>query len=126
MQQDVKEIILEILNIIGFEDDKRACADEFIQNSKAKALLDLLTALPKEKQEQFKSQIAGVTDLHQQQTIIASYVTPEQYQEALQKASTTAFQGLLEAVIPTLSNDQADKLRSYLQSLSSLAPTVHS
>ncbi|HEU5376681.1 MAG TPA: hypothetical protein VFV38_14695 [Ktedonobacteraceae bacterium] len=123
MQHDPKAIILKVLSIIGYEDDKKAAAAEFIQNCEKQAILDLLTTLPKEKQEQLKSQIAGVTDQHQQQTIIASYVTPDQHQQALQKASAAAFQGLLEAVVPTLSNEQADKLQTYLSSLTTPVAT---
>ncbi|SRR6266699_2285849 len=121
MQRDVRNIILEILNIIGFEDNKEACADEFIHNSKAQALLDLLITLPPEQQERFKQQIAGVTDQEQQKAIIAEYITPEQYTEALQQASQTAFEGLMKEIAPTLSAAQADKLQSYLNSFTQLA-----
>lgn len=126
MQHDPKAIILQVLSVIGYEDDTNAAAAEFIQNCEKQALLDLLTALPAEKQERFKNQIAGVTDQAQQKAIIAQYVTPEQYQEALQNASRTAFQGLLEEIIPTLSKEQAHKLQSYLHSLTPSPTPVQS
>jgi hypothetical protein len=123
MQHDPKNIMLRILTIIGFTDDKNAAADEFLQNCEKQALLDLLTALPKEKQETFKEQITGVTDQAQQKTIILEYITPEQYNVALQKASQTAFEGLMKEVIPTLSNEQTTQLQSYLSSLT--PPATH-
>ena len=116
MHQDPKDIILNILTIIGFTDDKEAAADEFIQNCEKQALLDILVALPVEKQDALKRQLAGVKDQDQQKAIIAEYVSSEQYQESLQKASATAFEGLIEEVIPTLSKEQTDKLQSYFTS----------
>lgn len=109
--------MLYILTIIGFTDDKEAAADEFIQNCEKQALLDLLITLPQEQQERFKQQIAGVTDQEQQKTIIAKYITLEQYKQTLQKASRTASEGLMKEIIPTLSSEQADKLQLYLNSL---------
>lgn len=117
MQRNVKDIILELLHLIDFEDDKKAYADEFIQNCKKQALLNLLVALPQEKQNEFKQQIAGITDQERQRTIIAAYVTPEQYEEALQKASQTAFAALIQEITPTLSISQLNTLQSYLKSL---------
>src|SRR5947209_4190147 len=117
MQQNPKDNILQVLTIIDYEDDKQAYADEFIQNCEKQALVDLLIALPQEQQERLKQQIAGITDQEQQQAIITEYVTPEQYNQALRKASATAFEGLIEEIIPTLSAEQTDKLQSYLQSL---------
>jgi len=125
MQQNPKDIILEVLSIIGYVENKESYAVKFIQNCEKQTLFDLLTTLPKEMQEQFKSQIVGATDQVQQKAIIFTYVTSEQYQTALQKASTTAFQDLLEAVTPMLSTDQADKLKSYLHSLLLPSPLVH-
>lgn len=117
MQQDLRDIFLAVLNLIEFTDNKDIYADEFIQNCEKQALLDLLTALPQDKQEAFKRQIARVTDQEQQKAIILEYITPEQYQQALQKASATAFQGLIEEIIPTLSNEQAANLQTYFNSL---------
>src|SRR5438874_1028197 len=111
MQKNPKDIIMQVLTIIGYEDDNNALADEFIRNCEKQALIDLLQELPQEKQGQLKQQIAEVTDQEQQKAIILEYITPEQYQEALQQASASAFEGFLEEITPTLSDDQAEKLQ---------------
>src|SRR5438046_1432263 len=117
IKQDPRDIIIQVLTIIGYEDNKDTYADEFIQNCEKQALLDLLQALPQEQQEVFKQQIAKVTDQEQQKTIIHEYIKPEQYQQILQKASQIAFVGLLKDLIPTLSQPEATQLQTYLKSI---------
>ena len=120
MQQNPKTLIIEVLTLIGYEENKEAYATAFIQNCEKQALLDLLTALPQEKQSELKQRLGGVTDLAQQKVILFEYITLEQYTTALQNASQTAFEGLMEEILPTLSTEQADRLQAYLQSLTPL------
>ncbi len=125
MQQSPKDIIVAVLTIIGYEDDKDAYADEFIKNCEKQAIADAIKALPERKQEELKQRLFWTHVQEKAKAIIVAYVTPEQYREAIQKAAQTAFQRLIEEIIPTLSNEQADKLQSYLQSLASLNTPAH-
>lgn len=117
MQQDPKATIVNILTIIGYEDNKDDYAADFIKHCEQQALVDALTALPEEQQETLKRKMEGVTDQEQQKAIIAEYIPPEQYKKILQKASQTAFVEFMQAITPTVSTSQLDTLQSYLQSL---------
>src|SRR5947209_6150839 len=110
MQQDPKDIILELLTIIGYEDNKETYANDFIQNCEQQALIDALSALPTHQRDAFKQRMLWTHDQGRAKEIIAEYIAPEQYKQALQKASADVFKELLEAVMPTLSREQVDKL----------------
>ena len=117
MQQNPKDIIVTVLTLMGYEDDKNSYADEFFQNCEKQAFADAIKGLPERTQEEIKHKVFWIKDQERLKTIIAEYVTPEQYKEALKQASQTAFEGLLKEIIPMLSDDQAAKLQSYLISL---------
>src|SRR6266699_3846044 len=102
MQQKPRDIIVAVLTIIGYEDDKEAYADEFIKNGEKQAIADAIKALPERKQEEIKQQLFWTHVQEKTKAIIAANVTPEQYRETLQKDVQTAFQGLIEEIIPTL------------------------
>jgi len=118
---DPKQIIEEVLSIIDYEDDKPKYAAEFIDLCEKQALLDCLQALPKERQEDFKQKMSWAKDQDRVKDIIKEYVTPQQYTDALKKASQTAFTKFIETILPELTDVQKDKLQSYLQSIAPLA-----
>src|SRR5712692_4620974 len=107
MQQDPKNIIVEVLNIINFDDDKEVYANRFIQNCVTQALLDTIKAIPQEKKNDLKQKMVWATDQKRQNAILTEYVRPEDYIEALKKATQAAFSQLLQEVRPTLSQGQA-------------------
>ena len=114
MQQDPKDILVEVLNIIGYEDDKEVYVDDFIQNCEKQALLDALDALPKEKQETLRQKMAMTPDQEQQKVLIKEFITPSEYTETLKKVAQNAFVELMNELMPTLSHKQMTKLQEYL------------
>ncbi|MHB8598394.1 MAG: hypothetical protein ACYDER_16445 [Ktedonobacteraceae bacterium] len=126
MQQDPKDILIEILNIIGYEDEKESYADEFIQNCEKQALLDALKALPKERQETLRQKLAMATDQEQQKLLLKEYITSLEYTEILKKVAQNAFIELIDELMPTLSQEQITILQKYMQFLTVNAnPYIH-
>lgn len=118
---DPKEIIVNVLDIIDYQDDKPKYATEFIDLCEKQALLDALQSLPKEKQADFKQKMSWAKDQDRVKDIIKEYITAEQYTDALKKASQTAFTKFIETLLPELTDGQKDKLQAYLQSIAPLA-----
>src|SRR5690348_8721689 len=114
MQRDPRDILIEVLTIISFQDDKEAYADRFIQNCEKQALLNVLSTLSEEKKQDFKQKMVGVTDQERAKQIITEYVIPEQYNNTLKKTAETTFRAFIEVILPTLSKEQVDKLQSLL------------
>ena len=50
MIQDPKQLLMDILIIIDYQDDKEIYADEFLQLYQDRAFVDVLKSFPKEKQ----------------------------------------------------------------------------
>lgn len=91
MDKDLKQVIVQMLTIIGYTDDKDAFATEFLGLIQQKAMVTFLQSLPKDKQEEY-NKVAGDT-------------------------LKDAFAGYTKAIQPTLSEDQKQKLQQYLSSL---------
>lgn len=118
MQQDPRTILLKVFTLVNFEDDKEAYADRFIKNCEQQALVDVISTLPKEKQVELTQKMVWTQDPKRQKAIVTEYIPQQAYIEALKKAAEKAFRELIEAVKPTLSNEQVDKLNSYLKTFS--------
>src|SRR5437588_12269517 len=101
-QQNSKDIILEVLTISGYQGNKEVYADKFIQNCEKQAFIDVISALPEDKQNDYRGKMVWAKDTVQQKAIIAEYVPPEQYKETLKRVSEIAFKELIEAIMPTL------------------------
>lgn len=118
-QSDPKQILLETLEIIDYQKDKNAFAEEFMGVCQQEALALLLESLPENRRGQFAQDINGKEALTREksQAIIKEYFHPEEISKALQKASKEQFQSFLETIVPTLSPEQKEKLQQYLASL---------
>ncbi len=111
--------MISVLNLLGFRENKEAYADEFIQICEKQALVDLLNTLSKERKEEIKQKMVGAESVQRTQAVLSEYVSSEQYTEALEKAAGAIFVQFVQAVVPTLSQQQVNKLQAYMQSFSS-------
>lgn len=112
MQQDPKQILLQVLTIIDYADEKEAFAEEFLQICHEQAMADLLTSLTEEQ----KKVLQRTTDI---QTTLAQIIPSEQLNKALKEATKIQFQDYLKTIKPSLSQVQKDKLNTFFSSLHS-------
>src|SRR5947209_1050047 len=110
MPQSSRDIILQVLTLIGFEGNKEAYAHKFLQTCEQQALFDLLESLSEEKQAELKQKLAGEKDQEKAKDILSQYVTSDEYREALKQASQTMFIEFIQTITPTLSSSQNEKL----------------
>lgn len=109
--------MLHILSIAGINDSAEAYAVEFLKLCENEAFANVIKALPEEQQQQLQQKIAGITDTNKIQTVISEYVTPAQYEAALEQASQVLFKQYLDTILPNLSQEQLKSLQVYAQSL---------
>jgi len=57
--QDAQQLIIQILDIINYPDDKEACANDFLQNCIQEAFLNMMEKLPGEQQIEAEKKIFG-------------------------------------------------------------------
>ncbi len=118
--KDPKQIILQVLEIIGYEDDKEKYANEFLTLCLQKALVSLTGELPQDKQDQLTQRIS-LTALDQLEKPLLEYFPKEKFEEAVKEASRSTFEEYIQTIIPTLNEDQRNKLEQYLSSQASAA-----
>lgn len=124
MNNDPKTIILEFLDIIGYENDRVSHAEEFLQLCQQRAVYSVLNKLPEEKQKEI---IEELKINHSPEAIVATlqkYATKEEYSTALTHVTEQSFQEYLTQILPTLSGEQMKKVGEYFQKLSSQNPQV--
>lgn len=115
MNKDPKQIILQVLGIIGYEGDKDKYANDFLALCLQKALFSLMTDFPQDKQDQLVQRLS-LTLPERQEALLLEYFSAEKLQEAVKESSKSTFEEYLQTIIPTLSEDQKNKLEAYLSS----------
>lgn len=112
MDDTVKKVIVDVLDIIGYQDDKEKFAQDFIATSTHQAMLNLIEELPVNEREVLtgdKNEPENVKKLFEDN------FSEEQRVEALKKTIAENFNNYLETIIPTLDTQKNDRLRAYFQ-----------
>ena len=102
MQQTDRDLLLKILEIIDYQNDKEAFVNRFSDLNRQEALLNLLERLPRDVQEK----ISGSEDIAEVEKVISS----ESYAQELASVSAEALGSLIQKVIPTIRKKQKDQI----------------
>ena len=113
-----KQILLRILEIIGYAEDKDKFATEFLQNVSLQSLLDLFDNLPQDKKSQISQNITSAgNDPQKLGEVLKSYFTQQHIQDAIQNSAKNAITEYINAIQPTLSDIQKQNLAAYFKEL---------
>lgn len=110
-----KDILLKILEIIGYEDDKEAFVNAFLVNIQLQALNALLAEVPPEKKSEIEKEITS--DSPDKYQVLQSHFTQEQIEKALNESADKAVQEYIESIDETLTEDQRQGLVAYVEGL---------
>lgn len=110
-----KQIILQVLEIIGYEDDKEKYANDFLSLCLQKALVSLSQELSQEKQDELTQRLS-LTKPEDMEKLLLEFFSQEKYEEVVKTASQSLFEEYLQTIIPTLNEEQKNKLEQYLSS----------
>jgi hypothetical protein len=122
MNQDPRAIILKILDIIEYPENKEEFVNQFIIVCKKQAVTDLISNLSPEKQEQLKNSLSTQNKDEEIALIFKDFFSDSDYEHALEKATENTLRKLLESILPDLSSDQRKILKELI---SSLPPMTH-
>lgn len=117
--QTANEILLRILEIVDYQDDKDKFVESFLKNITGQTFFDLVKTLPDDKQK-------GI-ELKEGQSAFEALrksFSEEQIQEAEKNASSTATQKFLEEIYPSLSEVQKGRLENFLKEVKQANPTI--
>lgn len=115
MSQTPYQVILNILDTIGYEDDKEKFANDFLTLCLQKAILNLSKELSQDKQDQLIQRISLISQ-DQMEQLILEYFPQEKLGEAMKVSTKSTLEEYINTVTPTLSKDQEDKLNELLSS----------
>lgn len=115
---DPKTILLRILDIIGYSEDKEKYATEFLQNVSLQTFLDLYNTLPQDKKDQIQQQIISAGNNPQAvRDLLKNYFTESQIEDVIQNASKNAVTEYMKAIDPTLSETQRTSIVNFAKEL---------
>ncbi|MBI4040069.1 hypothetical protein HY389_01805 [Candidatus Daviesbacteria bacterium] len=107
---ELKKVILQILDIIGYQGDKESYAQKFVEVCYKQALLELILKLPE------NTPVPEATNVEDIQKFISEHFSKEEEVKALESTVSKNLKQYFEAVLPTLSDQQKTQLQNYLQS----------
>ena len=112
-----KEILLKILEIIEYSDNREEFADQFVNKIYLQSLSNLAKTLNPQEQDKLKENIKSSTDSDDLEKSLKNYFSEEQMQKAISGATSDAMSKYIETINPTLINDQREKLLELSESL---------
>lgn len=117
MDKDPKDILTQILTIVGYKDDKNSFSEKFIVLCQQQAFLEFVESLPKSLQEDLKAKLVDQKDKERIKKAMDQYVNTKEFLEKLELVTAKNFKEYIEAIIPTLTDDQKAQLQKYLSTL---------
>ena len=118
MYEKFPAILTSVLIIINSPEPKESVIHDFLQLCRQSTIISLIEHLPKEKQQELKQRIAGITSGELGKQIILSYFSPEQYKETLDRTSEKLFKEYIADTLSTLSQTTKQTLQTYLEQIS--------
>jgi hypothetical protein len=84
-------LLLKVLEIIDYSDNKEAFVEEFIKSIHLQSLSDLISKLNPDKQEELKTKLkTNINDADKTANILNAYFSQSQIRDALENASKNA------------------------------------
>ena len=105
--QTAKELLLEMLHIIHYKDNKQLFIEEFEAMNHLEAIAHFVTKLPEEFRQKKSFQKEDLQTISQ-------YISPQVYQEEVEQIAQEELKKFAEVVSPVLTLDQKQKITKLL------------
>lgn len=115
VNQTSRDVLLQVLNIIGYSDNKEEFISKFLQLCEQQALINMINSLPEDRRSSLESALSKQNSPENITAILDKYLSKKDLAQAVQKATEDTFKSYLQSVIPTLSNSQRKDLDSLLK-----------
>lgn len=114
MNQPPGSIVSKILDIISYQGDRKQFTKNFLEICYKEALISYIQNLPESKQIELKKEIEADKSYKE---ILNRFLGDQGFASTVSKAMESVISDYIKTLNPTLSQDQKDKLYSYLSSL---------
>ncbi|HVF69152.1 MAG TPA: hypothetical protein VNA13_01160 [Xanthomonadales bacterium] len=123
MTNNTENIILKILEAIDYADDREVFVKEFTELVQIQAMDKLIISLPEDQQDTLKNELrTNQENLEKIGEILKSRFSMEQMQKSLEETSAKAVTEWMQAISPTLTDVQKQKLVSLSQEFNPAPP----
>jgi hypothetical protein len=119
MNQNPKQLIIQILNIIGYEKDKEKFAEEYWNICIENVIFKLISNFDDNKKIELQNKISLLKQNDNIEKLLLEYFSEDEYKEAVKTESQTMFVEYINTLLPTLNEEQVKKLQEFLASNSS-------
>ena len=109
-------ILHNILDIVNYPDDQQNFIDQFSESCMRKGLASLIKDLPADLRIRLADDLSSNLQIAEFEKIIYRYIAPDDYENAIQEATSTLFDDFLTSIESTRTQVQSDKLDLYLAS----------
>src|SRR5579862_3274305 len=99
MQKNFSELLLEVLTIIDYPNDKNTCIKEFEELNNAEAMFNIFEKLPSDIQKKIKAAQYNEAE-------VVKYIDQNEYRSELIQVSENALVKLLNDISATLTKEQ--------------------
>lgn len=117
MIQEPKQIIINILNIIGYKDNKDIFAEEMVSLILKTAVFKSINDIPEKSKTTLMLRLKGINSLESASEILKNYVSISDFHNNLSSVTSLMMQNYLENIIPTLNPSQKNSLNEYLKNI---------
>ncbi len=111
----MKDVLIEILTIIGYSDDKEAYADQFVELVHLKTMQNSLLTLPEDKQKEIERLLVNADSQEAVEKIINDNFHVDLYATMLKDMFSEMIKNYMETLYPTLSQTQVAELEKLLK-----------
>lgn len=113
-----RDILLKILETIGYQDDKEAFVSEFEKNIQLQTIADLIKSLPFDRQDIIKQKLGDASNNPEKVSAVLKDRFPEsQLQMALENTAQDSITKYIQSIQKTLSESQRNDLIKVLQEI---------
>ena len=124
MYKDPAETLYTVLEIIGFDGDKRKFVTEFINLCFEQVYMDLLKGIPVHDQDNLIAQLRKADTQQALIDLLKPYIVAERLKSTLQVVTVDLFEDYLETIMPTLDEERKRKLLDFLATLEANKPDM--
>lgn len=114
MNYNLKQSIFQILDIIGYENDRDKFANDFLALCLQQAIVNLSLSLSEEKQLDLKNKLSLLTQQEDVEHILLDFFSREEYEKEVKDTTQNMFQDYLKTIVLTLNEKQRNNLKDYL------------
>jgi len=111
----IKQTLVNILDIVGFDKDKEKFAEEFLGLVESEALLDLIEGLPEEDQEKVAKQLSKLEEPQKIGSVVEEWFSPKEVLERLMEVIEKRTKELFEGVKDDITDEQKKELENYAE-----------